>query len=233
MTKNNSKLNLTVDENDENIIDSSSVTIDPIKYTLSVNDVNMIADSTNLEYTSNISVSDMSIPIASDPSERDTIIDQVIKKITESKLGNEFTNKSNTIPNEKPVTRVEYRGFSIPIYQDSAGQQFYCIWEGQELDFGAYNTDFVDDLKDLIDRKLDIVYTFDLESGFFGARLEWFDNAGNRDIRLLYRGRILKVFLMESIKSDGDLKEVLPYIVQDAIILLEFLVPQLNKEENN
>lgn len=215
MTKTNNKLNLTIDENDENIVDSSSVTIDPIKYILSINDVDAGTDSADLEYISNISMSDASIPFTTGSSEQ------------------EFTNESNTVPNEKPVTRVEYRGFSIPIYQDDEGQQFYCIWEGQELGFGAYNTDFVDDLKDLIDRKLDIVYTFDLESGFFGARLEWFDNAGNRDIRLLYRGRILKVFLIETVKSSTDLKEALPYIIQDAMILLEFLVPQFNKEENN
>lgn len=107
------------------------------------------------------------------------------------------------------VTFVNYRGYNVPIYLDEQAQQFYCYWENQKLDFGAYNMEYASDLEGMIDRKLDVIYTFDKDSGYFGARLEWFDNNGNRDIKLLYRGRILKVFL--SLSSE-------PLILTDAIL---------------
>lgn len=121
----------------------------------------------------------------------------------------EYTFKDIIIP----VTSVNYRGYNIPIYLDEQAQQFYCYWENQKLEFGAYNMEYASDLESMIDRKLDVIYTFDEDSGYFGTRLEWFDNNGNRDIKLLYRGRILKVFLSLSseplILTDTVLKDLL------------------------
>lgn len=104
---------------------------------------------------------------------------------------------------EIPVKVISYRGFEVPIYVDDPGQQFYCYWEGETLGFGSYNTNYEDDLRYIIDQKLDTIHYFD--GPFFGAKLEWFDNGGYRDIRLLWRQRIVRVFLVEDQKPFNDL----------------------------
>ena len=49
-----------------------------------------------------------------------------------------------------------------------------------------------------IDRKLDLITTFPELPEYQGAKLEWFRNGSFRDIRLTYKGRIIKVFLIIS-----------------------------------
>ena len=93
-----------------------------------------------------------------------------------------------------PVSIITYRGFVVPIYSDDPGQQFYCKLDDEEIGFGAYNMNYQEDLKYLIDRKLDVIYVFD--QPYFGARLEYFYNGGFRDIQLIYRNRTLKVFVL-------------------------------------
>ena len=94
------------------------------------------------------------------------------------------------------VTTVDYRGFSVPVYIDEAGQSYYCHFNGEDVSFGSFNTSFIDDIHYLVDEKLDVIYKFP-KGHFFGAKLKWFDNAGHRDIQLTYRLRILKVWLVE------------------------------------
>jgi hypothetical protein len=79
---------------------------------------------------------------------------------------------SATEDGEQYVAEVNYRGYTIPIFLDEAGQQFYCYLDGQEVDLGAYNTDYVEDLEYLIDTKLDVISTFSDHPEYFGARLE-------------------------------------------------------------
>ena len=93
-----------------------------------------------------------------------------------------------------PVSIITYRGFVVPIYSDDNGQQFYCKFNNEEIGFGAYNTNYQDDLKYLIDNSLDTIHVF--EQPYFGAKLEYFNNGGFRDIQLRYRYRILKVFIL-------------------------------------
>jgi hypothetical protein len=47
-----------------------------------------------------------------------------------------------------------------------------------------------------IDRKLDLITTFPKSPELQGAKLEWFNNGGFRDIRLSYKGRVVKIFLV-------------------------------------
>ena len=47
-----------------------------------------------------------------------------------------------------------------------------------------------------VDRQLDLITDFRNCPNFVGAKLEWFNNGGHRDIKLSYRGRIVKVFLV-------------------------------------
>ena len=88
---------------------------------------------------------------------------------------------------------VEYRGYDVAINIDSPGQQFYCVIDGEEYSFGAYNTYYIDDLCSIIDNKLDVIYSF--KDRYFGCRLAWFENDYERDIGLYYRNRLVKVFI--------------------------------------
>jgi len=90
------------------------------------------------------------------------------------------------------ISTIYYRNFIIPIYMDDPGQQFYCKLEDEDIGFGAFNTNYKDDIIYLVDSKLDFIYSF--ADDYHGAKLEWFANAQYRDIRLVYRSRVLKVF---------------------------------------
>ena len=48
----------------------------------------------------------------------------------------------------------------------------------------------------VIDRELDLITDFRNCPDFAGAKLEYFRNGEFRDIRLCYKGRILKIFLV-------------------------------------
>jgi hypothetical protein len=48
----------------------------------------------------------------------------------------------------------------------------------------------------VVDRQLDLITNFLDQPELSGAKLEYFHNGDFRDIRLSYRGRILKVFLV-------------------------------------
>lgn len=105
----------------------------------------------------------------------------------------------------KPVSIFKYRGYEVEIFIDDYGQQFYCYLDGEEIGFGAFNTEYKEDLKYLIDKKLDFI---DYVSG--GGILEWFDNGNYRDIKLSYHGRIIKIFLVSGIAkiSSEDLEKI-------------------------
>ncbi len=47
-----------------------------------------------------------------------------------------------------------------------------------------------------VDYELDFITDFRNCSNFIGAKLEYFHNGDYRDIRLTYKGRIVKVFLV-------------------------------------
>ena len=51
-------------------------------------------------------------------------------------------------------------------------------------------------MKAVIDDLLDTITRFDQFQNISGAKLTWFQNGKYRDIKLTYRGRLLKVFLV-------------------------------------
>lgn len=104
---------------------------------------------------------------------------------------------------EEAVTTIVYRGYEVPVFMDEPGQQFWCVLDGEEVGFGSFNVDYEEDLKCLIDRKLDEIERF--SSPWHGACLEWFDNEGYRDIRLKYRLREIKVYPVD---GKADLEKI-------------------------
>lgn len=128
---------------------------------------------------------------------------------------------------DERVAVVSYRGFEIPVYLDEPGQQFYCIWDGEPLGFGSFNTEYVSDIEYLIDRRLDTIHIF--QKPYFGARLEWFDNQGFRDIKLSYRSRLLKIFLMPQ-QGTLDEQTTRKLIADSLTILYNITQPKTTSE---
>lgn len=93
---------------------------------------------------------------------------------------------------------IHYRGEEVNFVSDVSGVQCFAQWHGELIDLGENNIYYKEDMCKFIDRKLDLITTFHNCPNFAGAKLEYFNNGGYRDIRLSYKGRILKVFLVAS-----------------------------------
>lgn len=91
---------------------------------------------------------------------------------------------------------ISYRNQEIYFLSDVSGSQCVAQWNGQLVDLGQFNHYYKEDMCRYVDRQLDLITDFRNCPNFAGAKLEWFHNGDYRDIRLSYRGRILKVFLI-------------------------------------
>ena len=84
------------------------------------------------------------------------------------------------------------------------GVQCFAQWRGKLWDLGLNNIYYKDDMCRAVDRTLDLITDFRNCPDFAGAKLEYFHNGDFRDIRLCYKGRILKIFLVA-----GEVNEIL------------------------
>ena len=91
---------------------------------------------------------------------------------------------------------IEYRGEQIEFILSPDGRQVFAHWRDKKIDLGLDNIYYKEDMCKYIDRELDLISTFPKFPELQGAQLEWFNNGGYRDIRLKYKGRIMKVFLI-------------------------------------
>lgn len=91
---------------------------------------------------------------------------------------------------------ISYRGEEINFLSDVSGVRCVAQWRGQLVDLGMCNIHYKEDMCRFVDHKLDFITDFRNSPNFVGAKLEYFRNGDYRDIRLLYKGRILKVFLV-------------------------------------
>lgn len=120
-----------------------------------------------------------------------------------------------------PADHLSYRGVDIDFYEDASCHQLVAIWKDQLVEFGSYNTQAREDMKLLIDEDLDTITRFSYDPKFYGAKLEYFQNGAFSDIRLVYRGRVLYIFLnpnqadLDMIKKSAEtiLKRVLNYTI--------------------
>jgi hypothetical protein len=91
---------------------------------------------------------------------------------------------------------IEYRGEEINFLSSVDGAQCFAQWRGKLVDLGLNNIYYKEDMCKFVDRTLDLITDFRNCPDFVGAKLEYFHNGDFRDIRLVYKGRILKVFLV-------------------------------------
>ena len=122
-----------------------------------------------------------------------------------------------------PIDTVEYRGIKVNLYEDGFGRQIVAVWQNNLIEFGRDNTSYRDDLKMIIDDHLDTVSRFEEYPNLYGSKLEYFQNSGFRDLRLSYRGRILKIYLLQGNPDIEKLKReayftLLQYKSENALI---------------
>ena len=98
---------------------------------------------------------------------------------------------------------IEYREETINFLSDPMGVQCFAQWNNQLIDLGLNNLYYREDMCKYLDRKLDLITDFRNCPDFAGAKLEYFHNGDFRDIRLVYKGRVLKIFLVA-----GEVNEI-------------------------
>ena len=108
---------------------------------------------------------------------------------------------------------IEYRGEEINFLSSVDGVQCFAQCRGKLIDLGLNNIYYKEDICKYVDRELDLISDFRNCPNFTGAKLEYFNNSGFRDIRLCYRGRILKVFLVA-----GEVSET--FLISESIKIL-------------
>jgi hypothetical protein len=97
---------------------------------------------------------------------------------------------------------ISYRGEEVNFLSDVSGVHCIAQWRGQLVDLGISNIYYKEDMCRFVDRKLDLITDFRNQPDFAGAKLEYFRNGDFRDIRLSYRGRILKIFLVSGLVDE-------------------------------
>ena len=91
---------------------------------------------------------------------------------------------------------IEYRGEEVNFLSSVDGVQRFAQWRGKLVDLGLNNIYYKEDMCKYIDRTLDLITDFRNCPDFIGAKLEYFHNGDFRDIKLSYKGRIIKIFLV-------------------------------------
>jgi hypothetical protein len=104
---------------------------------------------------------------------------------------------------------IEYRDQTIEFILNPDGHQVFAKWRDQQIDLGLDNIYYKEDMCRFVDRVLDLITTFPKSPELQGAKLEYFRNGDYRDIRLSYKGRILKVFLVA-----GEVNEI--YLISES-----------------
>lgn len=94
-----------------------------------------------------------------------------------------------------PLETFTYRGITVDCYEDCIGHQVVFPWRGKVIELGSYNTVYQDDIRLILDDYLDTITRFSDFPELYGSKLTWFQNGSFSDIKLVYRGRLLKVYL--------------------------------------
>lgn len=108
---------------------------------------------------------------------------------------------------------IEYRGEAINFLSSVDGVQCFAQCRGKLIDLGLNNIYYKEDMCKFVDRELDLITDFRNQPDFAGAKLEYFRNGDFRDIRLSYKGRLLKVFLVA-----GEVSET--FLISESIKIL-------------
>lgn len=131
-----------------------------------------------------------------------------------------LSQHSNTSSESFFSQKVSYRGYDLEFFQDPKSHQMYVEFEGDTLYTGLFNINFVEDVKKMIDNRLDTVFRY--SGGYFGARICWFSNGNHRDLGLFWGNRLLYVHVM---RENAEIAEI------DIISLCTKVLDQLRLSE--
>lgn len=98
-------------------------------------------------------------------------------------------------PSWVPLESFTYRGITVDCYEDCIGHQVVFPWRGKVIELGEYNTVYQDDIRMILDDHLDTITRFSEYPELYGSKLTRFQNGSFSDIKLVYRGRTLKVYI--------------------------------------
>jgi hypothetical protein len=94
-----------------------------------------------------------------------------------------------------PLETFTYRGITVNCYEDCIGHQVVFPWRGKIIELGSYNTVYQDDIRLILDDHLDTITRFSEYPELYGSKLTRFQNGSFSDIKLVYRGRVLKIYI--------------------------------------
>lgn len=117
---------------------------------------------------------------------------------------------------------IKYRGEELNFLSSVDGVECWAQWRGKLVDLGLNNLYYKEDMCKFVDRTLDLITDFRNCPDFAGAKLEYFHNGDFRDIRLCYKGRILKVFLVAGEISEISLISESERLLRSSGLLDEF-----------
>ena len=125
------------------------------------------------------------------------------KLITTSTIASERSSQACDIKG-LPIRydEIEYRDLRIEFLSDPAGVQCFGKCNDWLVDLGLNNIYYKEDMCRFIDRQLDLITDFRDSPDFAGAELTYFNNGGYRDIKLSYKGRLVKCFLVAGIVNE-------------------------------
>jgi hypothetical protein len=101
----------------------------------------------------------------------------------------------NPLQGLQPLDTLDYRGVHVEFFVDPIGHQMFALTSSGLMEFGEYNNMYRSDAAALIDDQLDTITRFREYPEFHGAKLSRFQNGDHCDVKLTYRGRIVKVYL--------------------------------------
>lgn len=154
--------------------------------------------------------------------ELNSIIPITTSSTTNSELSFEICNEAKRLGLVVRYDTIEYRGETINFLSDPCGVQCFAQWRGKLVDLGLNNIYYKEDMCKFVDRELDLITDFRNCPDFVGAKLEYFHNGDFRDIRLLYKGRVLKVFLVA-----GEINEISLISESERILRMSGLLDEI------
>lgn len=114
------------------------------------------------------------------------------------------------------IETVNYRNFSIPVYRHE--NFFYIVIEGKYYKLCDISKNYKDYLTRKIDFGLDLIHDFGNDT-----YLVYFDNAGHKDIKLYYKNRLIKIFLVANGGNQDEIAMIKKLVKESADIITKLV----------
>lgn len=121
------------------------------------------------------------------------------------------TKDKRILKNPNYIISFKYRDIVGHIEDDDNGQQYYCQdILGKEYGFGAFNNNWEDEVKAIIDNELDTIYLF--EKPLYA--LLQYDRNNRDEAMLIYHGKEIKRFDVLNTSLDKVIKNAYNHLTK-------------------